>query len=347
MPLAAADTPRHMHDGSAAVPSLRAAVRGAVDRGLDYLDASLRPGGEWPSLIYWNQSPPRDVRADGSLKVELEGPAEEELAPFVAAIGALTLAPCDDPRAKSIRRRSGEFIVRSMSYPGVWRYWPWLPNDLDSLSICSQAIPWHPWVMFAMNLPKLRAALDDRGRFKTWLASNARVLDVDSVINANVIGYLAAQGQNRLGERAAEWLVGLVRDGTAGGSSHYYPDTLDLYDAMARARARGVPALQDLGPALVDRIRARRETDGGYGDTLRTARSLSALHLLGAAPAGAELEAALELIVRRQRPDGSWPAACFSQGPMWPSPPRVRFACPMLDTASCIEALVRLGSADA
>ena len=316
-----------------AVPSLRAAVCGAVDRGLDFLDAALRPGGAWPSLMYWN--------------LELEGPAEEELAPFVAGLGALTLASCDDPRAQSIRRRTGEFIVRSMSYPGLWRYWPSLPNDLDSFSICSQAIPWHPWVMFGMNVPKVRTALDDQGRFKTWLSPDANPLDVDSVVNANVVGYLAVQGQNRLGERAAAWLVGLVRDGTAGGSSHYYPDTLDLYDAMARARARGAPALQDLGPALVDRIRARREPDGGYGDTLRTARSLSALHILGAAPTGPELEATLELILRRQRPDGSWPAARFWQGPLPPAPPRVGFASAMLDTASCIEALVRLGGGPA
>ena len=314
-----------------AVPSLAAAARGAVDRGLDFLDAALRPDGAWPSLMYWN--------------LELEGSAEEELAPFVAGLGALTLAPCDDPRAQSIRRRTGEFIVRSMSYPGLWRYWPSLPNDLDSLSICSQAIPWHPWVMFGMNVSKMRTALDDQGRFKTWLTPpKAGAPDVDSVVNANVVGYLAAQGQSRLGERAAAWLAGLVRDGTAAGSSHYYPDTVDLYEAMARARARGAPALQDLGPALADRIRARRGPDGGYGDTLRTARGLSALHILGAAPAGAELEAALELILRRQRPDGSWPAARFWQGPLPPDPPRVGFASPMLDTASCIEALVRLGS---
>ena len=313
----------------AVAPRLREAARDAVDRGLAFLEAAVRSDGAWTSRCYDN--------------LELEGPAREEQAPFVAALGALTLAVCDDPGAAAIRERSGEFIVRSMSYPGVWRYWPRLPNDLDSLSICSTAIPWHPWVLFAKNVGCPSTVRDDRGRFRTWLTppTDANVVDVDSVVNANVVGYLAFQGCNAPGERAAEWLAGLVREGSGEGSSHYYPDILDLYDAVARARHRGVPAFRDLGAPLADRIRARRGADDGYGDTLRTARALSALHILGAAPEGEDLWATLERILRRQRPDGSWPEHLFWRGPLPPRPPTVGFACEMLDTASCIEALVR------
>ena len=273
--------------------------------------------------------------------LKLKGPAEEEQPPFVAALGALTLAACGDSRAQAIRNRTGEFIVRSMRYPGVWRYWPGLPRDLDSLSVCSQTISWHPWVLFGKNLECLRAAVDDRGRFRTWLAPPSEANIADSVVNANVLGYLATQGRNELGERAAAWLENMIREGSAEGASHYYPDTLDLYDAVARARQRGVPALQDVAAPLAERIRARRGADGGYGDTLRTARALSALHVLGVPPAGAELWATLERILRRQRSDGSWPEHLFWQGPLPPSPPSVGFASEMLDTASCIEALVR------
>ena len=310
-----------------APPRLREAARGAVDRGLGFLEASIRPDGAWPSWKYGN--------------LELTGAATEEAAPFVAALGALTLAACGDPRSQALRRRSGEFIARSMRYPGVWRYWPNLPNDLDSLSLCSQAVPWHPWVLFGANLGCLRTVQDGQGRFATWLAPLTGDNGVDSVVNANVVGYLALQRRNAPGERAAAWLAGLVRDGNAEGTFHFYPDPLDLYDALARARRRGVPALQDLGATLADRIRARRDPDGGYGDTLHTARSLSALHLLGAPPEGEALWATVERILRRQRPDGSWPGCLFSQGPLPPNPPSVGFASAMLDTASCVEALVR------
>lgn len=273
--------------------------------------------------------------------LELEGPAQEEEAPFVAALGALTLAACGDPRARSIRKRSEEFIVRSMRYPGLWRYWPHLPNDLDSLSLCSQVIASHPWILFAANLGCLRAEQDERGRFRTWIFPPTEANSVDSVVNANIVGYLAFQGRNALGERAAAWLAGMIREGSEDGSFHYYPDALDLYDAIARARYRGVPAFRDLGAPLAARMQARRGPDGGYGDTLRTARVLSALHLLGSPPKGEALWATLEYMLHRQQSDGSWPEHLFWQGPPLPSPPSQGFASEMLDTASCIEALVR------
>ena len=313
--------------GTTPAPSrLREAARGAVDRGLGFLEASIRPDGAWPSRMYGN--------------LELTGPSEEETAPFVAALGALTLAACGAPRARALRRRSGEFIAGSMRYPGVWRYWPHLANDLDSLSLCSRAVPWRPWVMLGTNLGCLGMAQDDRGRFRIWLAPPTEDNSVDSVVNANVVAYLASQGRNGPGERAAAWLASLVREGNAEGTSHFYPDPLDLYDALARACGLGAPALQDVGAALADRIRARRDPDGGYGDTLRTARALSALHLLGAPPEGEAQWAAVEWILRRQRPDGSWPERLFWQGPLPPDPPSMGFACAMLDTASCVEALV-------
>ena len=310
-----------------APPRLREAARGAVERGLRFLAASLRSDGAWTSSMFGN--------------LDLSGPAKEEFPPFVAALGVLTLAACDAPAAREIVRRSRAFILGAMRYPGVWRYWPHLPADVDSLSLCSQAAPPHPWLLFASNLGPLRTALDARGRFRTWIVppGAAADADVDSVANANVVGYLAFQRRNALGERAAAWLAGLVVEGAAEGSSHYYPDALDLYDAIARARRLGAPAFRGLGGALADRIRDRRLPDGGYGDALRTARALSALHILGASPVGEDLWATLERILREQRRDGSWPGHLFWRGPLPPAPPSVGFASEMLDTASCIEAL--------
>ena len=309
-------------------PRRRAAVRAALDRGLEFLRGSIRGDGAWASHIYDN--------------LELRGePGVTEYAPFVAGLGVLALEASREPRARAIGAQSAEFIVRSMGFPGTWRYWAHLPPDLDSLSVCSQAISWHPWMLLGYNVGLLPAARDERGRFKTWLAAEAPAErnPPDSVVNANVVGYLASTGRGDLGRQAAEWLADLVREGTAQGESHYYPDAIDLYDAVTRARDRGVPEFRALGPALAERLRARRAADGGYGDTLRTARALAALRLLGAAPEGAELEATLERILSRQRADGGWPEHCYWQGPPPPEPPAQGFGSAMLDTACCIEAL--------
>ena len=311
-----------------AIPArLGAAVRAAADRGLGYLEGAIRADGAWRSRKYGN--------------LDLTGPGAGEYPPFVAALGALTLEACGGPRSRSLRDRSRKFITRTMSYPGTWRYGPEFPPDLDSLSVCSQAIRSHPCMLFGANLRILAAMRDERQRFRTWIARPDQANVADSVVNANVAGYLALLDRNDVGQPAAAWIAALIRDGRAAGSSHYYPDAIDLYDAVVRARARGVPAFADLAAPLVDRIRARRRADGGYGDTLRTARALSALHVLGAPPAGNDLWATCRRIVSRQRADGSWPEHCYWQGPPPPLPPSVGFGCAMLDTASCVEALVR------
>ena len=311
-----------------AVPArLGAAVRAAVDRGLGYLEGAIRADGAWRSRKYGN--------------LDLTGPGADEYPPFVAGLGALTLEACGGPRSRSLLERSRKFVVRTMSYPGTWRYGPGFPPDLDSLSVCSQAIRSHPCMLFGANLRILAAMRDERRRFRTWIARPDQANVPDSVVNANVAGYLALLDRNDVGQPAAAYIAALIRDGRVAGSSHYYPDAIDLYDAVVRARERGVPAFADLAAPLADRIRARRGADGGYGDTLRTARALSALHVLGAPPAGRELQATCRRILSRQRPDGSWPEHCYWQGPPPPMPPSVGFGCAMLDTASCVEALVR------
>ena len=311
-----------------AVPARRAgAVRAAVDRGLGYLEAAIRADGAWMARKYRT--------------LDLTGPGVDEYPPFVAGLGALTLEACGDPRSQALRDRSRTFVARSMSYPGTWRYGPSFPPDLDSLSVCSQAVRSHPCMLFGTNLGLLAAGRDERGRFRTWIAPPGPSNVADSVVNANVAGYLALLGRNDVGRRAAAWIAGLIRDGGAAGSSHFYPDAIDLYDAVVRARARGVPAFADAAALLADRIRARRDADGGYGDTLRTARALSALYVLGAPPAGEALWVTCERLLSRQRPDGSWSEHRYWQGPWPPMPPTVGFGCAMLDTASCVEALVR------
>ena len=57
--------------------------------------------------------------------------------------GLLAFAWCDDPVAERLRRRTPGFLHARMEYPGVWRYWPRLPPDLDDTAICSLAVKPH------------------------------------------------------------------------------------------------------------------------------------------------------------------------------------------------------------
>lgn len=301
-----------------------AAAREATGRGLEYLTAAVAADGAWPSMKYGER--------------RLAGPCERETVPFVAALGALSLAACRDPRAAVLCERARAGLKARMEAPGVWRYWAGLPPDLDDTSICSLVVPPHVWTLLGRTEAAVLSRRDGEGRFLTWFAAQPTAEsswdDVDSVVNANVVAWL---GDGEHTRAAQEWLETLIREGREDGTSWYYADTIELYAALARARELRAPAFRAIGPLLVERIASRRRGDGGYGDAQTTAQAVTALHRLGQAP---EREA-VEYLLGAQAPNGGWASGVVWQGPTPPTPPHVFFASSALCTARCIEAIVR------
>ena len=296
----------------------------AIGRGLEFIAANIGADGAWPSSKHGDR--------------ELASPGEPEAVPFVAALGALSLGACPGARAAGLRERTREYLTERIEAPGVWRYWPGLPPDLDDTSLCSLVVGSHLWMLLGRTLPVILSRRDEQGRFRTWLAAQPTAEsswdDVDSVVNANVVAWLGATEDTR---RARSWREGLVREGREDGTSWYYPDTLDLHAAMARAHDLAAPAFEAVGERLIERILSRRRADGCYGDAHATALAVTALDQLGRPPA----EDAVARLIAAQRTDGGWPSGIVWQGPTPPSPPYVFFASDALATARCAEALAR------
>ncbi len=308
------------------------AARRAVVQGLDYLERAVDAGGGWPSQVYANP--------------ERTGPAGRERVPFVAALGALSLAVCPDERAEKLRRRAAGFLGAAMEAPGVWRYWRELPPDLDDTAVCSLVVGPHVWLALGWTVPAVLSYRDAAGRFRTWMRPpdpDAAVPwdDVDSVVNANVVAWLGDGPQTRGAQR---WLETLVRERREAGSSRYYPDPMDLYAALARASAAAGSPLRDLRRVVAARIRERRGADGSFGGVESTAQALSALDRLGEPPDAAAAAPSVDYLLDAQRPDGSWPAAVVWRGPPPPAPPSAWFVSAPLTAARCIEALQRFAA---
>lgn len=303
----------------------------AIERGLDYLEGTVHDDGAWPSEVY--------------LSLDRTGDPIPERPPFVAGLGALSMAECASPRAQRLRTRARTFLETIMEYPGVWRYWPTVPPDLDDTAVCSLVVGPHAWLALGRTLPTVFRKRDDQGRFRTWLARGGDFAtwdDVDSVVNANVVAWLGDRPETRNTQR---WLMTLIDENREDGSSWYYPDPMDLYAALSRiapgtAGASGI--LSRLGPKLAARIMARRDEQAGhFGDTQRTAQALSALDRLAAWPTGYEASRAVDSLIESQSADGSWPAGLVWLGPPPPNPPSTGCASAALITAYCLEALER------
>ena len=304
-------------------------VREAIALGLRFLQDAVGADGAWPVRRYANR--------------ELAGPGSVEAPPFVAGLALLALRECDDPVAGRLRRRTRTFLHACMEYPGVWRYWPRLPPDLDDTAICSLAATPHLWLLLARNVELLLACRDPEGRFRTWMAGPEQVSaawnPVDSVVNANVVAYLGDRPETRAAQR---WLATLVAEGGERDLAlRYYPDPIDLYVAMARACSLAPPVFARLRPALAARILSCRQPEGGFGDVMRTAQALTALHRLRAADRAEVVRPALDRLRAAQRSDGGWPE-CLA----WLGQPgtALGFGSEALTTACCIEALTRVSA---
>ena len=304
-------------------------VREAVALGLRFLQDAVDADGAWPVRRYANR--------------ELTGPGSAESPPFVAGLGLLALRECDDPVAGLLRGRTRTYLHACMEYPGVWRYWPRLPPDVDDTAICSLAATPHLWLLLARNVELLVSCRDRAGRFRTWMAGpdhvNSALNPADSVVNANVVAYLGDRPETRATQR---WLATLVADGSERDLAlRYYPYPIDLYVALARARSLAPPVFARLRPALTARILSCRQPEGGFGDVMRTAQALTALHRLRAADRVQVVRPALDPLLAAQRADGGWPE-CLA----WLGQPgtTLGFGSEALTTACCVEALMRVST---
>ena len=309
------------------------AVREAIRRGLAFLESAIDEKGAW-HCIRFNVADP-------------EIPRHFEKPPFVSALCALALESSDEARAKAICTATQSYLIDTIEYPGLWRYYRHLPLDLDSSALCSLVVGMHPWIWLGRNVPEMLANRDDDGRFATWVLADDEPdvvasfrVEADPVVNANVIAYLGDGPETR---DARRWLETLVTEDRLEGSSKWYPDPVAIYYAITRAVARSEPSLESLRAMLTDRILGLRDGQGGFGNVLQTAQAVAALYNIGSLQALDSKRLAEELL-GWQHDDGSWPEllAFGDQTLKWGVVGQIGHGSEALTTAHCIEALERL-----
>jgi len=154
--------------------------------------------------------------------------------------------------------------------------------------------------------------------------------DVDCAVNANVLLYLG-QGEETRG--AVEYLIGVVLDDREKECSHFYPDPPALYYMLSRACFNGVSALAPTRRPVLDKLLPLQESDGSFGNALRTA--LAACTLLNFDQRATAPSQAVEHLLAAQQEDGSWPRISFFVDSA------SYYGSEDLTTALCVEALSR------
>ena len=309
------------------------AGRESIRRGLAFLESTVDQNGAW-HCIRFNVADP-DI------------PRHYEKPPFVSALCLLALEISDEAVARAICTRTKAYLVDTMEYPGFWRYYRHLPQDLDSTTLCSLAIGTHPWILLERNVPRILANRDEKGCFTTWVLEEGEPnvvstfrIEADPVVNANVIACLGYRPETRDAQR---WLESMITEDRLEGSSKWYPDTVSVYYAASRAMIRAQPALHRLRPLLADRILGLRDPQGEFGNILQTAQAMAALYNVGSLER-IDPKGEIERFMAWQRKDGSWPEllAFGDQSLKWGAVGQIGHGSESLTSAFCIEALERL-----
>ena len=313
--------------------ALAEAARQCIRRGLVFLQSTIDENGAW-HCIRFNVADP-DI------------PRHFERPPFVSALCVLALESCDEARAKALCAATRAYLANTIEYPGFWRYYRHLPQDLDSTTLCSLVVGAHPWILLGRNVPRILANRDEEGCFRTWVladdepdvVSNFRI-EADPVVNANVIAYLGDHPETKDAQR---WLESMIAEDRLEGSSKWYPDKVTIYYAVTRAMIRAQPALDRLRPILADRILGLRDGKGAFGNLLQTAQAMSALYNVGSLER-IDAKREVEKFISSQREDGSWPEllAFGDQSLKWGAVGQIGHGSEAVTSAFCIEALERL-----
>ncbi|MYE02489.1 MAG: hypothetical protein F4Y03_14695 [Alphaproteobacteria bacterium] len=324
---------RKRRANAATAGTLAKAGREAIRRSLLFLDSAIDENGAWHCIRFNTANP--DI------------PRHFERPPFVSALCALALESCDDDRAVAMRMATGSYLIGKIEYPGLWRYYRHLPQDLDSTALCSLAIGDHPWILLERNVPRLLDNRDENGRFMTWILDDDEPdvvsrfrLEADPVVNANVIAYLGDRPETRA---AQQWLETLIAEGSLDGSSKWYPDEAAIHYAAARAVARVQPALDRMRPALANRILNLRDEEGEFANILQAALAVAALFNIGSLER-IDAKRQLEGFIIAQQEDGSWPEilAFGDQSLKWGTVGQIGHGSDTVTSAFCVEAVERL-----
>ncbi|MXZ55859.1 MAG: hypothetical protein F4077_07520 [Gammaproteobacteria bacterium] len=279
------------------VDSFARAGRESIVRGLQFLRSTVNENGAW-HCIRFNVGDPNI-------------PRHFERPPFISAFCVLALQRSKEPLAQELCAKTKKYIVKTMEYPGFWRYYRHLPLDLDSSSLCSMVINSHPWIGLGRNLPRMLANRDNNGLFLTWVLSEEEPsvvapfrIEADPVVNANVIAYV---GDVPATKKAQQWLKEMIEKGTnLEDASKWYPDPASIYYAIARTTLRVQLGSEEFPSLLAERILSLRDETSEFKNVLQAAQAVVALHNVGQLNQ-LNVQQQIANFIDSQQEDGSWP----------------------------------------
>jgi hypothetical protein len=333
----------------------RANCQKSVRTGLEFLEKSQLPSGEFKTLVGPEPDLLHDAKHDPSI--------------FTTVNVATSLLEADEHAARRIVARSADFLVSEMLPGGLWRFWTkshpgsrGMPPDVDD-TVCVSAFLGRLGRAFPENRKILLANRCRDGRFLTWITPRARHLlfsegraflaanwamraaqklyfqsgphppergNIDCVVNTNAVTYFR---DTKRVARAAAWVTDILENSHAAINDRWYQSEAALLYAIASGYEKLIEPFCRMQTMIAEKA---EELQPLCRSALDLALVASVLNVV--APSSRRLAQSIDTILAMQAEDGGWAARVYYYD---------SYKCALcygsreLTTGFCVEALAR------
>ncbi len=258
----------------------------------------------------------------GLVPCYLEG-ARPDTNPFAISFLLNAVRFSENDSLKALAKLAAETLWEMRDSFGLWRYYPFLPPDIDDLGAVGYELARLGYPV-SLPLDELRRVRSPSGLYHTWLFSENK-RPPDMCANANLLRLEWA-----LGRKDTLLLKALEERAEEPCCPYYVNEALCFAYFLSRAGRDGVPLSAKARGKLT-----HRALEAQKPDALSLALALNALINLDYK--GPELAKLARRLLALQRPDGSWPAC-----PFWLNDKGQAYSSEVLITLLALEALYRL-----
>lgn len=335
-----------------------AQIEHSISRGIDYLYHHQYPNGEF--CVYMSGDDP------------MQGWNQPDSSIFPSAlIGSSLTFLGDYPGVNEMLNKTAWFLKSQIGRGATWNHYTnahrlksLCPQDVDDTACVSSLLQkcridfpentsllldnrrkdglfytWFAWrLQVNSNKTYWRLALKEFlhpvQSFRFWRKMECKRDDVDAVVNANVLYYL---GDIKETQPIIKWMLETITDRKEANCDKWYRNIFTVYYFFSRNYHAGIHKLEPFKTAIIDRILARSNGDGSFGDGV-VDTSLAICSLLNLGFQGDELTRGVRFLIASQTDTGEWQRwRIYYGGPQ----KVVGFGSEELSTAFCLEALAR------
>lgn len=241
----------------------------------------------------------------------------------------------------SLKQKAIQFLLNSQEKDGLWRFYDYLPPDLDDTSVSSLALKLSDQD-FIFNADIVASSRNNEGIFETWVIKqdaesqdNKFKQDIDCVVNANILAYFYKInfGKDEIIKPVCDYLRSHIVNRQS--CSPYYPSRLMFFYSISRALNDNTSCILENKEVIIQEIINNfNEGVGGFGDEMETAFAINTLLKFGYD--GKEIDRAIQYLLQKQNQDGS-----FNSGIIFTNSGQTTYFSSAFSTAVVAEALAR------